>query len=93
MRIKAEGDLKAAKGLIDQYALKVDPDLRVEVQNRVRKLDAPAYTGFVMPKLIPSKDINGNIADIEVTYPLDLSSQMIEYSTLTRQNLADEIMK
>ncbi|MEK7263808.1 MAG: peptidase M49 [Bacteroidota bacterium] len=92
MRIKAEGDLKSAKSLIDKYALKVDSELRVEVQNRVRKLDAPAYTGFVMPKLVPAKDSNDNIVDVEVTYPLDLSTQMFEFSSFTK-NHTDETAK
>lgn len=84
MRIKAEGDLPAAKEMIDRYGLKVDVTLRDEVQDRVRTLDAPAYTGFVMPRLEPVQDANGEIVDIAVTYPLDLAKQMLEYSSFTK---------
>ncbi len=85
MRIKAEGDLKAAKELIDKYGLKVDTKLRDEVQERVKKLDAPSYTGFVMPKLEPVMDPEANIVDVKVTYPLDLATQMLEYSAFTKR--------
>ena len=87
MRIKAEGDLKAAKTLIDKYGLKVDTKLRLEVQERVKKLDAPAYTGFVQPKLELVKDSLGEIVDVIVTHPLDLQKQMLEYSAFTREEI------
>lgn len=85
MRIKAEGDLKAAKELIDKYGLKVDIKLRDEVQERVKKLDAPAYAGMVMPKLEPMLDPEAKIVDVKVTYPCDLATQMLEYSAFTKQ--------
>lgn len=84
MRIKAEGDLKAAKELVDRYALKVDIALRDEVQERVKKLDLPAYTGFTQPRLEPLLDSYGMIRDVRVTYPLDLATQLLEYSAFTR---------
>jgi dipeptidyl-peptidase III len=84
MRIKAEGDLSAAKALIDKYGLKVDPKLRGEVQERVKKLDIAAYSGFVMPRLEPVRDAQGKVVDVKVTYPMDLAKQMIEYSDFTR---------
>jgi len=84
MRIKAEGDLGAARALIDKYGLRVDPKLRDEVQERVKKLDIASYTGFVMPQLEPVRDAQGKIVDVKVTYPMDLAKQMIEYSDFTR---------
>lgn len=84
MRIKAEGDLKAAKQLIDTYGLKIDIALRDEVQERVKKLDLPSYTGFVQPKLEPVLNPEGKVADVKVSYPLDLATQMLEYSAFTR---------
>lgn len=88
MRIKAEGDLAAAKALIDSYGLKVDIALRDEVIERARKLDLPAYTGFVQPKLEAVLDPEGKITDVKVSYPLDLATQMLEYSTFTRNEKA-----
>jgi dipeptidyl-peptidase-3 len=84
MRIKAEGDLGAAKALIDRYGLRVDTKLRDEVQARVKKLDIPSYIGFVMPRLEPVTDSDGKITDVKVSYPLDLATQMLEYSRFTK---------
>jgi dipeptidyl-peptidase-3 len=88
MRIKAEGDLPAAKKLIDTYGLKVDTALRDEVQERVQKLDVSAYTGFVMPVLEPVMDPEGKVVDAKVTYPLDLAKQMLMYSEFTKNERA-----
>ncbi len=84
MRIKAEGDLQAAKSLVDAYGLKVDTKLRDEIQERVRSLNLPAYTGFVMPRLEPVNDPTAQIVDVKVSYPLDLATQMLEYSAFTK---------
>lgn len=84
MRIKAEGDLKAAKELIDTYGLKVDITLRDEVQERVKKLDLPSYTGFVQPELEPVLDPEAKVVDVRVNYPLDLARQMLQYSAFTK---------
>jgi dipeptidyl-peptidase-3 len=101
MRIKAEGDLAAGKTLVDRYGLKVDVSLRDEIQGRVRHLNLPSYTAFVMPKLEPvsrddepdkgqvlpagSKHPAGQITDVKVSYPLDLAAQMLEYSGFTKR--------
>jgi dipeptidyl-peptidase-3 len=85
MRIKAEGDLKGAQQLVDTYGLKVDPALRDEVQERVKSLDSPAYTGFVMPVLTPVMDPEGKITDVTATYPLSLADQMLSWSAMTRK--------
>jgi dipeptidyl-peptidase-3 len=85
MRIKAEGDLKAARELVDGYGLKVDVALRDEVQERVRSLDSPSYTGFVQPVLTPVMDPEGKITDVKVSYPLSLADQMLSWSATTRK--------
>jgi dipeptidyl-peptidase-3 len=84
MRIKAEGDLPAAKALVDRYGLRVDPRLRDEVQERVKKLDVAAYNGYIMPKLELIAGADGRPQDVKVSYRLDLASQMLEYSRFTR---------
>ncbi len=84
-RIKSEGDAAAAKALIDTYGFKIDTALRDEVLTRMEKLDRAVYTGFVMPKLRPVTDANGNITDVGVDYPLDLGKQMLEYSAFTKE--------
>jgi dipeptidyl-peptidase-3 len=79
-RIKAEGDYPAAHELVETYGVHFDPDLRDEVVRRVDLLDLPSYTGFVMPRLRPVVDEGGAITDVEISYPQDLTTQMLEYS-------------
>jgi dipeptidyl-peptidase-3 len=78
-RIKAEGDYEAARALFEKYGIHFDPKLRDEVVARVDRLKMPSYTGFVQPKLEPVMD-NGQITDVKISYPRDLSRQMLEYS-------------
>jgi dipeptidyl-peptidase III len=78
--IKAEGDYAAAKALVETYGVRFDPALRDEVVARVERLNMPSYTGFVQPKLTPVMADDGTIADVEISYPLDLTRQMLEYS-------------
>jgi len=82
-RIKSEGDYAAAKALFETYGIHFDPALRDEVVNRVDRLRLPSYTGFVMPKLEPVQGPDGTIADIRISYPCDLTAQMLEYSEAT----------
>ena len=79
-RIKAEGDYAAAKGLFETYGVHFDPALRDEVVARVEHLNMPSYTGFVQPRLEPVLAPDGTIADVAISYPLDLTTQMLEYS-------------
>jgi dipeptidyl-peptidase-3 len=81
-RIKSEGDYAAAQKLFDTYGVHFDPALRDEIVARVDKLNLPSYTGFVMPKLTPVTDPNGQITDVTISYPLDLTAQMLEYGRL-----------
>jgi len=83
-RIKSEGDYAAAKQLFETYGVHFDPKLRDEVVARVEKLNLPSYTGFVMPKLEPQENPAGEIADVTISYPQDLTRQMLEYSEQTR---------
>jgi dipeptidyl-peptidase-3 len=80
-RIKSEGDYAAAKELFETYGVHFDPEMRDEVVARVDHLKLPSYTGFVMPKLEPVTDASGAITDIKISYPCDLTAQMLEYSS------------
>jgi hypothetical protein len=40
----------------------------------------PSYTGFVQPRLRPVYSASGEITDVEISYPQDLRTQMLEYS-------------
>jgi dipeptidyl-peptidase-3 len=80
-RIKAEGDYEAARALFETYGVHFDPALRDEVVARVDRLRMPSYTGFVQPRLEAVHDAaSGEITDVTISYPLDLSVQMLEYS-------------
>ena len=79
-RIKAEGDYEAAKALFDTYGVHFDPALRDEIVARVDRLHMPSYTGFVQPRLEAVRDGQGKITDVQISYPLDLTAQMLEYS-------------
>jgi dipeptidyl-peptidase-3 len=79
-RIKAEGDYAAARALFETYGVHFDPALRDEIVERVDRLHMPSYTGFVQPRLQAVRDGQGEIVDVQISYPLDLTVQMLEYS-------------
>jgi len=79
-RIKSTGDYAAARALFESYGVHFDPALRDEIVARVDRLKLPSYTGFVMPKLTAVTDANGDISDVTISYPMDLATQMLEFS-------------
>ncbi len=79
-RIKSEGDPAGASKLFDTYGIHFDSTLRDQVVRRVDALKLPSYSGFVMPKLTPVVGDDGKITDVEISYPMDLTRQMLEYS-------------
>ena len=79
-RIKSEGDYDGARALFEAHGIHFDPALRDEIVARVDRLNLPSYTGFVQPRLQAVHDAAGQIADVEISYPLDLERQMLEYS-------------
>jgi dipeptidyl-peptidase-3 len=79
-RIKAEGDYDAAVKLFETYGVHFDSRLRDEVVARVDRLKMPSYTGFVQPRLEAIKSAEGTISDVKITYPMDLTTQMLEFS-------------
>jgi len=79
-RIKSEGDYEAARTLFETHGVHFDPKLRDEVVARVERLNLPSYTGFVMPELEAVRGPHGSITDVKISYPQDLTEQMLEYS-------------
>jgi dipeptidyl-peptidase-3 len=79
-RIKAEGDYAAARELFETHGIHFDPALRDEVVTRVDALEMPSYTGFVQPRLEAHRGPDNAIADVTISYPQDLTQQMLEYS-------------
>jgi len=82
-RIKSEGDYPAAKQLFETYGIHFDPEMRDEVVARVEHLKLSSYTGFVMPRLEAVTGAAGEITDVKISYPCDLTAQMLEYSQMT----------
>ncbi len=80
MRIKAVGDFKAGKSLVETYGTKVDPAVHKEVLARLASLNLPSVTGFVQPELKAKTDAAGKIVDVQVWYPCDLADQMLRWS-------------
>jgi dipeptidyl-peptidase-3 len=83
-RIKSEGDYAGAKKLFDAYGIHFDPKDRDEVVARVDTLNLPSYSAFVMPKLTPVTGAGGKMTDVAISYPLDLTTQMLEYDGVKR---------
>lgn len=79
-RIKSEGDYAAGKKLVEDYAVKVNPEIHKEVLDRYAKLDIAPYKGFVNPVYTAVKDSNGNITDVKVDYSENYVDQMLRYS-------------
>jgi dipeptidyl-peptidase-3 len=78
-RIKSEGDYFAAQKLFDTYGVHFDPTQRDDVIARISKLNPASYSGFVMPKLTPEMGPDGKITDVKISYPQDLTTQMLEW--------------
>ncbi len=80
-RITSEGDYAAAKALVEDYGVKVDPAIHKEVLDRNSKFKSAAYSGFVNPVIIPVTE-GDNITGFKVTQPESFESQMLQYSEM-----------
>ena len=69
----------AGEALVENYGVKVDPELHKELLERYAKLNRAVFAGFINPNLIPVEE-NGEIIDIKVVYPDNYVDQMIEYN-------------
>ena len=78
-RIKSEGDFEAGMNMIENYGVKVDPELHAGILERYEKLNLAPYTGFVNPILTPVLDSRGRVKDIVLDYVDDYLGQMIYY--------------
>jgi dipeptidyl-peptidase-3 len=77
-RIKSEGDFASGQKLVENYGVKVDPELHKEILARFEKLNVAPYKGFIQPVLIPV--MNGEeITDVKIEYPTDFAGQMISF--------------
>ena len=78
-RIRSTGDYEAGRRLVEQYAVKVDPELHKEVRERYATLDIAPYRGFVNPSYTPVME-GDKIVDVKVNYGEDYVDQQLRYS-------------
>lgn len=81
-RIKSEGDLPAARQLVEEYGVKVDSHLHTEVLERWRSLNLSPYKGFINPEYELVYDERGNVCDVEIRYGEAYDHQMLRYGKL-----------
>ena len=82
MRIKAEGDYDAIKGLIDKYAVHFDPKIRDEVVARYKKLNLPTYWAGVNPEINPVMAATGQVTSAQISYSRDFMGQRLRFSAM-----------
>ncbi len=79
-RIRSTGDFQAARRLVEQYAVAVDPVLHAEVRERYQKLNLSPYKGFLNPVYTAVYDASGEITDVKIDYTEGYADQMLRYS-------------
>ena len=78
-RIKSKGDYEAGRKLVENYAVKIDPELHKEVLERYNKLGIEPYSGFVNPDYELVME-NGEVKDVKLVYKYNYTEQMLDYS-------------
>lgn len=78
-RIKSEGDLEAARRLVEDYGTHIDERMHREVLERYKRLNLAPYRGFVNPRLELVWDDDG-IVDVHPDYTEGYAEQMLRYS-------------
>ena len=81
-RIKSEGDLSAARQLVEEYGVKVDSHLHAEVLERWRSLNLSPYKGFINPEYELVYDEKGNVCDVKIRYGEAFDHQMLRYGRI-----------
>ncbi len=80
-RIKSEGDFEAGRALVENYGVKVNPELHKEILQRYESLHIAPYKGFVNPRYELVKDASGKVTDVRIVYGSEnYVEQMLRYS-------------
>lgn len=79
-RIKSEGDLKAARALVENYGVKLNYDLHKEILSRYEHLNIAPYKGFLNPRYEIVLDEKKQPTDVIAHYDETLDEQMMRYS-------------
>jgi len=93
MEIKATGDYEGAKAIIEEYGLKFDTALRDEVLERSKAIGLTDYAAIVFPSLTPVYGEDGEIQDIEISYPMDLKKQMFDFKHFFDEDSDEVVVK
>ena len=78
-RIKSEGDYEAARRLVEQYGVRVDPALHDEMRRRYARLHLSPYKGFINPVYHAERNADGTITDVRIDYTEPYDAQMLRY--------------
>ncbi len=79
-RMKSEGDLEAARQMVEKYGVKLNMELHKEIRQRYERLNIAPYKGFINPIFKKVEDADGNVIDIEVDMEESYVHQMMRYS-------------
>lgn len=96
-RMKSEGDIDAARTLVETYGVKINPELHKEIRERYELLNIAPYKGFLNPYLKEVKDNEGNvidiIADMTETYVEQMKRYSKDYSIVEEKKDAHEVAR
>lgn len=96
-RMKSEGDIEAARALVETYGVKINPELHKEIRERYELLNIAPYKGFLNPYLKEVKDNEGNvidiIADMTETYVEQMKRYSKDYSIVEEKKDAHEVAR
>ena len=79
-RIKSEGDYAGAQQLVENYGVKIDPELHAEILERYQQLHLAPYKGFINPVYKATLGSDGGIVDVSISYDEPYDQQMLRYS-------------
>ena len=65
---------------MEDYGVKINPELHAEVLERYKKLNIAPYKGFLNPRMTPVFDASGEITDVRLDFSETLEEQMLRYS-------------
>ncbi|MDR2680813.1 MAG: dipeptidyl peptidase 3 [Tannerella sp.] len=78
-RIKSEGDSNAGRILVENYGVKIDPELHNEILERYAGLNLAPYKGFINPVMKEIKNDRGEVTDIALDCSEGYTEQMLRY--------------
>jgi dipeptidyl-peptidase-3 len=79
-RMKSTGDYAAARDIVENYAVKLDPVLHKEIIERYAKLSIAPYKGFVNPVYTPVFDADNKFIDLQIDYTENFVEQHLRYA-------------